>query len=1016
MTHDPEAPSTERTSRLLFGPEIALEAGDFQTLDFSGVTMRIFPLRANMYRLQRFCDDYLNIAPKEMCRWEPLAPYVLFMVINYGRMGPAASNLGWVSQNEILFSVPLVGSWQEAWNGKLHRIEGFASVSPFIWVDNEWSITTGREVYGWPKYIASFEPEINTWLEDPRLPRRLMRLKTPYFAQLYEGERLRRRTLLELYQASPASLGDFPPDVASLLSPMLRMPQAMIDTMSAMPDYLRVFNRLWRGEDAPMAKAMSQLVGDWDSEQPQMFGNTINLKQFRASRPEAVAYQSLVNSRILFKRFGGAGLLGASEQLRGDPTGGFKLRIHESGSFPIIESLGIEVQNQIRVGRRVVAEVEPLAPSWLSGDLQYTLGKRVAWRLQRTGWASGLESAPPPVVLTAEEQKRDKTVTPYNTTLGPVLGSVRGPFDFYDTEMRVLPLKADRKVLSQVLGTDLRSRLQTAWLEAQRQALAEIKGRAGTQLREFVESFGGDPEETKELVKETEAKLDREVERLRQEKGGFEAGFQAVGSHAFLVITNYGRMSGEAVNLGWWGGSEVAFAVVFRMPYIIGDLVRQMEGLSVDGVEPEHSEINFVYWPFHFADSPIAVTEGREVLGLPTSYASIERGTSAWLESNVAHAGRSLLKVSTKDYPAVGVGARSVERELLEIRGFDHHDGANLVERLLDFWPEQLNGIRYSSLSLKQFRDEESPTHVSYRAMVAFEQGLGQWIDYARREDDVQSFADSARPTAAKAASAGAEPEVASFVVANQATSTRLRLAPLSGGFEVRFHDSQSWPLVEALGLEVERWEDDAAGTVAVCRVENAFRLNGDLRRNLPVCIYQQSLDGEWQAGANSEAYVNRRVHGRSTDAAFDRDFFNLPQGLTSLERVIALLRAEHLLDFLPLGHQEAVDVALELIRAGIETIGELTRSDTVRDRLCDIRQAADLSSDKKTREFMAHVQENVLLSIDDVTPELMKELREEGVKTAWDIVNNQLTVARVVCCEATAAAIVADARRVLGA
>ena len=52
-------------------PTYSLKAGQLALtmpppFSFPGMTMRVFPLRANMYRLTDFCNRYLNIVPSEV--------------------------------------------------------------------------------------------------------------------------------------------------------------------------------------------------------------------------------------------------------------------------------------------------------------------------------------------------------------------------------------------------------------------------------------------------------------------------------------------------------------------------------------------------------------------------------------------------------------------------------------------------------------------------------------------------------------------------------------------------------------------------------------------------------------------------------------------------------------------------------------------------------------------------------------------------------------------------------------
>jgi len=61
--------------------------------NFENVTSRVFPIKANMARLTRFCDQYLNSGDDEKSRhleFRPALPYVYLMVINYGSMSPSA--------------------------------------------------------------------------------------------------------------------------------------------------------------------------------------------------------------------------------------------------------------------------------------------------------------------------------------------------------------------------------------------------------------------------------------------------------------------------------------------------------------------------------------------------------------------------------------------------------------------------------------------------------------------------------------------------------------------------------------------------------------------------------------------------------------------------------------------------------------------------------------------------------------------------------------------------------------
>ncbi len=153
---------------------------------FPGVTARVFPLRASMNILSSFCRSYLNVAPAEICELRPYLPYVFLVILDYGRMAIETANLGWVSQHEVFFAVPLE-RWHRGRGGRM-VFDGWVLSTPFIFVDNAASLTTGREVYGWPKVLATLRPSLEEWLVDPRRPTRFLSLSVSGFSSRDAGK------------------------------------------------------------------------------------------------------------------------------------------------------------------------------------------------------------------------------------------------------------------------------------------------------------------------------------------------------------------------------------------------------------------------------------------------------------------------------------------------------------------------------------------------------------------------------------------------------------------------------------------------------------------------------------------------------------------------------------------------------------------------------------------------------------------------------------------------------------
>jgi hypothetical protein len=127
---------------------------------FQGVTARVFPLRADLARLTQFCDSYVNMdIPQDIVYFPFALPYVYLIILNYGSMAPAsvqARNFDWVAQNEVTFLVVLERWRFDKAKNKLVCVD-WVNVSPFVFVDSQLSLATGREVYGLPKVLAHVE-------------------------------------------------------------------------------------------------------------------------------------------------------------------------------------------------------------------------------------------------------------------------------------------------------------------------------------------------------------------------------------------------------------------------------------------------------------------------------------------------------------------------------------------------------------------------------------------------------------------------------------------------------------------------------------------------------------------------------------------------------------------------------------------------------------------------------------------------------------------------------------------
>ena len=84
---------------------------------FDDTTLIFFPLRADINTLQNLIDNTLNIA-SGFAYFRAAMPYVFLTVNHYPKMGFAQGNGGWISQDEIIFMVPI--EWYERTDDGYH--------------------------------------------------------------------------------------------------------------------------------------------------------------------------------------------------------------------------------------------------------------------------------------------------------------------------------------------------------------------------------------------------------------------------------------------------------------------------------------------------------------------------------------------------------------------------------------------------------------------------------------------------------------------------------------------------------------------------------------------------------------------------------------------------------------------------------------------------------------------------------------------------------------------------------
>jgi len=711
---------------------------------FKNVTVRLFPLKANMGALTTFCNNYLNMdIDPEIVHYTPALPYVYLSVINYGSMSSdsvQAQNIGWVSQHEVTFEVPL-----QRWRKIDDRLvfQDWATVCPFIYVDDPSSLATGREVYGWNKVSCTIDADIPLWVSDPRARVREFGMSIDDIGTTNRGNQSQNQTLLRIDTDPPPAMVQFPPEPFDPWSPLWAIPTGIGNAASLAGNALDIALSLRiRGYEShrtieslvEMAKVASRKLGSvMNSLQPShgqdpstldaairglpnLFTDSVTLKQFRNPRQTDLAcYQALVSSMMGVNRLNRAGLLGDVNLLRGDTSGGYRVAITEMDSQPIIQTLGIEVSTPSSAGG--VSYIRPVLPMWMDLDLYYGKGKVICSRTQSydgdaaSAWRDEQDDTP---LVPVDSRPAKKPPPPsYNATLGQATQPITGPFHYPDVTVQVYPLLAERATL-------------------------EI----------FLHDYLNGP-----LTHMTDTADGRPILRDGVPKGWR---FELCGSYVYMAVTVFGQKLGEAWsatnNIGDFFDKEVTF------------------GIPVKWFDQDDNLVTMaLVTPFVFSNNGRGVTTSREVNGFNAIRATIDSLADPWMEAGGPIARPRYVRMMTEVIPALNVGQKSQQRPLLEIDARDAlpDDDATGWQRVVDdWWPPVIgdlkrktylaaqdayfvdavkalsleflvNGKAINRLAIKEYRDSWELDRACYQAIVIVANTITAIYDMREIEDPV---------------------------------------------------------------------------------------------------------------------------------------------------------------------------------------------------------------------------------------------------------------------------------------
>lgn len=774
---------------------------------FRDVTMALFPVPASLERLQSFCDAQLNVAP-DLVQFQPAMPYVLLMVLDYGKMSAKAANMGWISQYEVAFAIPM--RWSFMQDGKL-RFFDWATVCPFIFVDNELSMSTGRQVYGWPKLLVDLDPAIGEWVNDPHGVREMLCVSSRVIGKAYSGERATGKPLLSVHHEGPPRLADFPTNLTNLFDPIRSAPETLGGLMSGALDFTRALGAIGLGGMSGTAKfpdltdpnTLRKLMKrqTWDlardraawapglrdlawSMLPRMGGNTINLKQFRDSAsPSEACYQAITNSAMKAQTVYRGGLLGQQNVLLGQIDGGYRIDIHGHGSQPIVESLGLKgTSMRLEEGVPVIS-LKPQFPLWFRMDMDYGKGEVVAWRARTTAWRLGsemrerlqAENKTAPVSTDAEPLPAPA----YVTARGPALQAVPGPFSIPNATVRVMPLLAKPESLA-------------------------------TFVSEYLD-------------------VDQELR------------FRPWGQHVYAVAYNYTDKLSKVNDVGLLSSREVTFLVPTRCYDWYDDSDYDLAtGEGREQRDREKLRCAGVVRAFSYVDDTTVAITGNEVAGVPTLRANIDSPPQTWMEnSGPEDTGKDgLLRVSALVLPALNVGAETLDRSLLTVHRKPPcaADDTNGWRHIAGQWAPSLIDDLDAKYDQRGFRDEQFSESDSFRRVrsLALELMAGK---LPLNTFSLKQFRDSWNTD--RACYQG--------IVRGSTRIDRLyELHEIEKPLHLSIAQFPTQPIAKTLGLIPKYEEVTAAGLVQTFEAVRPFWFRADLTEDVGQTLYERAGQTGW--------------------------------------------------------------------------------------------------------------------------------------------------------------------------
>lgn len=329
--------------------ERANEQCFLQPYDIKGTNLYGFVLESSLYQLQKLCDKYLNNLTSPQVEYRPATNYI---ILTFGTIDSLASrekpdqDRGYIDEQEVvIWMLTMVGKQC----GPVFKIDRFAWFVPYIFVSNSPALVSGREVYGIPKEIGSFNiPPIE-------------RLQEPFSLHTYTWKTLTAQTEAKWEQLIRVSSKN------------------NVDSKNQLP-------KIWASYSEAVTNITQLLFANDGIIEVPGLGLPLNLleyllnaeipvvmlKQFRdEENGKQACYQAIVEIPMKVSKFNAGQLLSL------DSFGSqFEVTVYDFASHPIVKELGL-YKGSLQTEQSV--NIQPKLVFWLNFDFTVENGTTV-WK------------------------------------------------------------------------------------------------------------------------------------------------------------------------------------------------------------------------------------------------------------------------------------------------------------------------------------------------------------------------------------------------------------------------------------------------------------------------------------------------------------------------------------------------------------------------------------------------------------------------------------------------------------